>query len=234
VLVRDFPEFTEDAVLTGELRREERAVDAAKLANGSDFRSLDLAVSDRYVLDDATAPASAPLAFGLAAALVTLAAVILVGFAGGYLIYRRSDIGLPSPATSLGPGERMPVRITGVVRTPTGLEHVREAPGALVRFMLGRPLMTSGEPADAIPDASTLIVERSGYPHGVALGLGETTRLSSGLVMTLRTPRPAVRVVAGTGPLLLSFDTEADRDRAAAELLDESGLGRDGKHIQSP
>ena len=30
-----------------------------------------------------------------------------------------------------------------------------------------------------------------------------------------------------TGPLLLSFDTDAERDRAAAELLGEAGLGPD-------
>jgi hypothetical protein len=41
-------------------------------------------------------------------------------------------------------------------------------------------------------------------------------------------------VVAGTGPLILSFDTEAARDRAAGELLDETGIGPDGKQIQRP
>lgn len=253
VLVRELPEFTEEATITGQLRREERAVDAARTAEGYDFGELDLVVSDRYILDDATAPGNAPLAFGLAAALVALAAVILVGLAGGYLIYRRSDARLPSPATTLLSGERIPLRITGVVRTPTGLQHVREAPGELIRFVLGRPVMTSGEPVAPTPEAedapapaepvappdptrvpTTLIVERVGLPQGVAVGLGELTRLSSGRVMTLRSPRPAVRVVAGTGALFLSFDTEAERDRAAAELLDETGLGPDGKHIQTP
>ena len=78
---------------------------------------------------------------------------------------------------------------------------------------------------------TTLVVERSGRPHGVAVGLGELQRLSSGTVMTFRAPRPALRVVVGTGPLLLSFDSDAERDRAAAELLDESGLGHDGTRI---
>jgi hypothetical protein len=72
-----------------------------------------------------------------------------------------------------------------------------------------------------------------GHPHGVALGLGELERVSAGEVMALRGPRPAARVVAGTGPLVLSFDTEADRDRAVAELLDETGLGPDGKRIET-
>jgi hypothetical protein len=68
----------------------------------------------------------------------------------------------------------------------------------------------------------------------VELGLGYVQRLSSGEVMTLLAPRPALRAVAGTGPLLLSFDTGAERDRAAAELLDETGLGPDGTHVDTP
>jgi hypothetical protein len=134
------------------------------------------------------------------------------------------------------------LRVTGVLRTPTGLEHVREAPGALIRFVLGRPVTTSPEPeasadepmVDEPPIATTLIVERTDSPQGIAVGLGELNRLSSGQVMTLRAPRPALRVVAGTGPLFLSFDTEADRDRAAAELLDETGLGPDGRNTRTP
>ena len=150
------PEFTDDADLTGLLRREERAVDDARTGAQVDFSDLDLTVSDRYVLDEAVAAGTAPLTFALAGLVAAVAGVILVGWAGGYLIYRRSDGGLPAPATSLGAGERIPLRITGVLRTPTGLEHVREAPGALIRFVLGRPVTTShavdevaGEPAEA-------------------------------------------------------------------------------------
>ena len=156
VLVRDLPEFTGDADLTGLLRREERAVDDARTGAQVDFSALDLTVSDRYVLDEAAAAGTAPLTFALAGLVAAVAGVILVGWAGGYLIYRRSDRGLPVPATSLGAGERIPLRITGVLRTPTGLEHVREAPGALIRFVLGRPVTTShvvdaaaDEPAEA-------------------------------------------------------------------------------------
>jgi hypothetical protein len=256
VLVRDLPEFTDDADLTGILRREERAVDDARTGAQVDFSGLDLTVSDRYVLDEAVAAGTAPLTFALAGLVAALAGAILVGWAGGYLIYRRSDRGLPVPVASLGAGERIQLRVTGVLRTPSGLEHVREAPGALIRFVLGRPVMTShvvgdaaaepgesGEPAEADvhdengaagdplaepPIETTLIVERTDTPQGIAVGSGELTRLSSGQVMTLRAPRPALRLVAATGPLLLSFDTEAERDRAAAELLVESGLGQDG------
>ena len=140
VLLRDEPEFTE-ASLTGVLRREERAVDDAKTADDFDA-SLDIDISDRYVLDERRPPGSAPLAFVLAAATPGWPC-ILVGLAGGYLIYRRSDACLPAPATTLGPGERIPLRITGLVRTPTGVGHVREAPGDLIRFVLGGRITTS-------------------------------------------------------------------------------------------
>src|SRR4029079_3141465 len=86
----------------------------------------------------------------------------------------------------------------------------------------------AGDPDLELPIATTLIVQRTHAPQGSACGPGERTRLSSGQVMTLRAPRPALRVVAATGPVFLSFDTEAERDRAAAELLAESGLGPDG------
>ena len=248
----DLPEFT-DATLTGTLRHEERAVDHALQTDRLQFDRLDLAVSERYIFEEGVGPGSAPLAFVLAGLLVGVAGVIVVGLAGGYLVYRRGSGGLPTAATTLAPGERLPLRITGLVRTPTGLEHVREAPGELVRFMQATPPTAAPEPAapatddwapdagatdagapDVIPIATTLIIERTGYPQGVEVGLGHVERLSSGEVMTLRAPRPATRVVAGTGPLFLSFDSDAERDRAVAELLDETGLGPDGRRIQTP
>ena len=55
-----------------------------------------------------------------------------------------------------------------------------------------------------------------------------------GSLMTLSAPRPPLRVVAATGPIFLSFATEAERDRAAAaELLVESGLGQEGASQQT-
>ena len=263
VLVRQPPAFS-DATVTGLLRREERAVDDAQTSQGFDFTELGLQVSDRYLLDEVVPPGSAPLAYVLALVCLALAGTILVGLAGGYLIYRRSAAALPAPATTLGPGERLPVRITGILRTPTGREHVREVPGELVRFVLGRPVeavvdvhaadggvapvddgapqnvvrphprtsrrpRTSSRRAEPGPDgpiATTLHVERDGRPQGVAVGLGEVSRLSIGQAMAFRGARPALRILAGTGLVVLSFDTPGDRDRAAAELLAETGLGR--------
>ena len=205
------------ATITGMLRRDERGVSEAKMSLGFPFEDSGLVVSDRYVLEEGTAPTNPFLAFGLAAVVGLVAGAMLVGLSGGYLIYRRSGHGLPPPATSLALGERLPLRVTGLLRTGEGLVHVREAPADLVRFQVSEP--TASEPA------STLIVERRGRPEGVALGLGQLVRLTSGVVLLFRGPRPALRAVAGTGPLLLSFDDEEERDRAAAELLDETGLG---------
>lgn len=238
VLVDENPEYT-PASFTGMLRRDERSVSEAKTTDGLDFSTLGLDVSDIYLLDAGTAPASASVAFGLAALLGLLAGVILIGLAGGYLVYRKATGPLPAPATTIGVGERLPLRVTGVLRTGSGLVHVREAEADLVRFQTSEPPAAPGDhdedafapgPVDVAPPSepvdvgSTLIVERRGRPEGVALGLGELIRLSRGDVVPFRGRRPAVRATAGTGQLLLSFASVTDRDRAVAELLDETGL----------
>jgi len=209
------PEYTA-ATFTGMLRRDERAVSEAKAGDGSPISDTGLDVSDHYLLEAGSAPASAPVMFGLAGLLGLLAGTILLGLAGGYLVFRSSGGGLPSPATTLGVEERIPVRVTGLLRSVSGLIHVREVSSDLVRFQT--------TVADTDPVGSTLIVQRHGRPEGVALGSGELTTLSRGQVTPFRGRRPAVRVTAGTGPLALSFDTDDARDRAVAELLDEAGL----------
>jgi hypothetical protein len=82
----------------------------------------------------------------------------------------------------------------------------------------------SDGPAPRWDVPTTLIVERFGKPEGVALGKGELKQLVSGRVMPFRGPRPALRMQAGTGTLLLSFESKEARDRAAAELIGEAGL----------
>ncbi len=222
VVTRDSPEFTA-ATFTGMLRRDEHAVSEAQATEGLEYGDLGITVSDRYVLDDGRAPASAMLTFGLAGLSGITAGIILIGLAGGYLSYRRADAPLPAPATSLAIGERIPLRVTGILRAPGSGIHVREAPADLLRFGTAASGATT---SDATEPGSTLIVERRGRPEGVAVGLGELTRLTAGTVFPLRGGRPALRAVAGTGPLLLSFDTEMERDRAAAELLEEAALDR--------
>jgi hypothetical protein len=226
VLTRTSPAFTE-ATVTGMLTRNELAVDEAKGSDGFRFGDDELDVSPHYLLDDGTTPPDSVLAFLLAAGLGLLGGVILVGSAGGYLVFHPTRRRLAEPATTLVPGERLPLRVTGFIHTPHGRVHVREVSADLVRFIL-RPATAGAEAGiPEVPATTTLVVERTGHPHGVSVGLGELVGLSVGDVVTLRGQRPALAAVAGTGRLVLSFDSVADRDRAAAELLDESGLGSD-------
>ena len=226
VLVDTDPEFT-PATFTGMLRRDERSVSEAKSTDGLDFGTLGLDVADGYLLDADHTPASAPVAFGVAALLGVLAGLILMGLAGGYLVYRKATGSLPTPATTMDIGERLPLRVTGILRTGTGLVHVREADADLVRFQISGPAtapVDDGSSQEPVEVGSTLIIERRGRPEGVALGLGELTGLSRGDVVPFGGRRPALRATAGTGRLLLSFASQSERDRAVAELLDETGL----------
>jgi len=254
---------TEPIEFTGMLRREPASIKDAKLTEGLEFESLGLDVSDRYLLDEGASPANGALSLAAAILAGLLAAVLAIGLAGGYLVFRRSKRPLPSGARTLDPAEAIPARVTGSLRRQDGLIHVREAEAQLVRFPLELPVEPAPvpqpdspdttEPAPAEPDAlvawapppvppalpgpavsalpalrpdvpTTLIVERAGRPEGVALGRGELTQLMSGRVMRFRGPRPALRLVAGTGTLLLSFDSKEARDRAAGELIGESAL----------
>ena len=84
------------------------------------------------------------------------------------------------------------------------------------------PIAPPPDPTNAPP--TTLILERRGRPHGVAVGRGEPTAIAPGTVSRLRGTRPALRLSAGTGTLLVSFDTTANRDRAASELAAEAEI----------
>ncbi len=286
VLQADQPEPV-PVQFTGMLRDEAASIRDAKSTRDLDFDSLGITVSDRYLLDDQATPASAGLSLGLAILAGLLAAILAIGLVGGYLVFRRSKRPLPSGGRTMGPGDEIPVHLTGALRWEGGLIHVREAKGRLLRFPLEppaeavapaepaepeataeetpapepEPSMSEPEAAPAEPEApvpweasatpaipswssvvqstvetasdapaprsdvpTTLIVERFGKPEGVALGKGELKQLVSGRVMPFRGPRPALRVQAGTGTLLLSFDSKEARDRAAAELIGEAGL----------
>jgi hypothetical protein len=213
VVSAESPEFV-PATFQGILRRDVRAVSEAQDVEGLAFADLDLSVSPTFVLDAGARPPDPMLAFGLAAGLSLVVGLIVVGLAGGYLRFRPAGP-LPAAADVLAVGMRIPVRVSGDLRTPRGLLHVREAVADLVRFGL----------SDAPNAPSTLIVERRDRPEGVAVGAGELTDLMAGTVSPFRGPRPALRATAGTGRLLLSFDAVEERDRAAAALLHEAGLG---------
>jgi hypothetical protein len=203
------------------LRREEHGVSEALDPQTFDLEAMGVAVSSRYLLEDGATPVSPAIAWSLAVLCALLGTAIVVGSAAGYLIYRRSAGSMPAPARTMAVDDRIPVRATGWLRASRGIVRVREAPADLVRY--ATVVTTATTPID-VP--STLIIERRDRPEGVPLGRGAVSGLSIGVVLPLRGARPAIRIGTSDGPLLVSFDSITDRDRAAAELLDESAAGR--------
>ena len=147
VLQADHPEPV-PLEFTGMLRDEAASIRDAKSTRDLDFDSLGITVSDHYLLDDQAAPASAGLSLGLAILAGLLAAILAVGLVGGYLVFRRSKRPLPSGGRTLGPGDEIPVHVTGALRREGGLLHVREAKARLLRFPLEMPAepVVSAEP----------------------------------------------------------------------------------------
>src|SRR5262249_45697206 len=150
-----------------------------------DLEAMGVRPSSRYLLEDGRTPATPMVAWLLAAICGLVAALILIGLAGGYLVYRRSPASLPVPARTLAVGERVPARVTGWLRTPVGVARVREVPADVVRYMTERVATPDAGP-DAHAPASTLIVERRGRPEGVPVGRGELSRLTVGAVFPFR------------------------------------------------
>ncbi len=221
VLTDESPEFVPTS-FTGVMRKSPAAVKEATEVEDGSLADIGISISPTYLLTDGDAPSDpAPLVV-LAGLALALAAIIVVGALGGYVRFRPSGP-TPSASATMAPGERIPVRVTGLLRGPAGLVHAREAAADLKRFVLAPSEDVDPTPPSMSP--STLIVERCDQPQGVAVGRGELTDLRVGTVTPLRGDRPALRLMAGTGPLLVSFDTSEVRDRAAAELVAEAGLG---------
>ncbi len=215
---------SQTATFTGILRRDVGAIDRAVNAPGVTLEEIGITVSPVYLLEDGAEPVEGSLLFILSVILGVVAAVIAIGVAGGYVRFRGGDP-LPPAASTFAPGERLAVGVTGALRAPSGLIHVREAQADVVRFVVDRPA-TADAPAAAADAAgsisTTVIVERRDRPEGVAIGQGELEGIEGGTVATLRSRRPALRLRAGTGPLVLSFADADARDRVAAELAAET------------
>lgn len=209
------------ASFTGILRRDVAAIDRSVNAPGVTMAELGITVSPIYLLDDGAQPVETTALFVLAGILGVAAIVIAIGVAGGYVRFRGGDP-LPPPASTFAPGERLAIGVTGTMRAPTGLLHVREAPADVVRFVVAETDGSDGTDGPASPTSTTMIVERRDRAEGVAIGQGELQGMEGGTVATFRSRRPALRLQAGTGPLILSFADQDARDRAAAELAAET------------
>lgn len=235
VVVTDESPAYQPATFTGILRRDAASIASSVAAPGVSLAASGISVSPVYLLDEGATPADPTFVLLFAALAIMGAAVIGVGVLGGYVIFRRGGT-MPAAAATFAPGERLATRVTGILRGPLGMVHVREARAAVIRWV-APPEATgpaddpadgtgtvaaavSGEPA---APSTTTIVERTGRPEGIALGRGELTKVTVGTVTTFHGPRPGLRLAAGTGRLLLSFDDAEARDRVAAELA--AGLG---------
>jgi len=241
------PEFSA-AAFTGMLRRAPERVAEAQKTNPDEFHLSDfgITVSVDYLLSAGEGPAALGFLVPVAVVVAAIAVLIAIGALGGYLRFRPGGA-IPVSDATLAPGERIPVYVTGELRAPRGSVHVREANADLVRFVMApgettptpakpapvepapaEPAPAEAQPAEAPPaepPPTTLIIERRGRPEGVAVGRGELTAMEAGSVIPLRGDRPALRLNAGTGPLLVSFGSVEERDRAAAELAAETGIG---------
>ncbi len=206
------------ASFTGILRRDVAAIDRSVNAPGVTMEELGITVSSIYLLDDGAEPVDTTALFVLAGILGLAGVVVVIGVAGGYVRFRGGDP-LPAPASTFAPGERLAIGVTGALRAQTGLVHVREAPADVVRFVVAEP---AGADLRVAPTSTTVIVERRDRPEGVAIGQGELEGMESGTVATFGSRHPALRLQAGTGPLVLSFADEDARDRVAAELAAET------------
>jgi hypothetical protein len=138
---------------TGMLRDESSSIAEAKSTRDLDFDALGITVSDQYLLDDQATPANGILSMAAAIGAALVAAILAIGLAGGYLVFRRSKRPLPSGARTLGPGDEIPVRVTGSVRREGGLLHLREAKARLVRFPLEAPAPAVPAPAEPPAEA---------------------------------------------------------------------------------
>lgn len=217
VATNESPE-SQAASFTGILRRDVAAIDRSVNAPGVTMAELGITVSPIYLLDEGAEPVETTALFALAGILGVAGIVIAIGVAGGYVRFRGGHP-LPPPAATFAPGERLSVGVTGALRAPVGLIHVREAAADVVRFVVAE-----ADAGDALaePTSTTMIVERRDRPEGVAIGQGELHGMEGGTVATFRSRRPALRLQAGTGPLILSFADQDASDRVAAELAAET------------
>ena len=155
VLTATSPEFVA-AEFIGMLEKSPRLVTEAQKTDSEEFKLGDfgISVSPDYLLSDGEEPAAFGFLIPPAILLGLLALVIAVGAATGYLRFRPSGP-IGSVWATLEPGGRIPLRVTGELRTPQGLVHVREAPAELVRFV-----MTPAEqPTAAMPPSEPSSVE---------------------------------------------------------------------------
>jgi hypothetical protein len=238
--------------MTGMLREDSKDIADALSAEGLDRNALEAQVSDRYLLDDGAEPTSAAFAFPAAVGLGLLGLLILIGLVARYLVFRSEpQPPLVSSQHTLATGDAIPLHVTGRLQTNDGtLERVREAKASLRRVLVSSPeapvdataatpVVQPQGPADSTggapvleprptdstgqPSTDALVLAREDGKAGLDLGRGDVQSAQLGRAVPFGGPRPALRIGTRLGPLVLSFDNAAARDRAWAEIRAETG-----------
>jgi hypothetical protein len=113
--------------------------------------------------------------------------------------------------------------LTAQPSAPEPLEFPRSltrAVSAVSEPSTAPPFPTSA-PSTPVPDA--LVLARDDGKAGLDLGRGDVQSAELGRAIPFGGPRPALRIGTRLGPLVLSFDDAAARDRAWAEIRAETG-----------
>jgi hypothetical protein len=193
--------------LTGMLRSDSKEVEDALRTLGT--KADGLTISKAVLLKEGETPANAEAMFVLTGILAAIAALLFVGWAIRYLVFRPSAAATsPFAAPMTGP---IKVHATGLI---PGYAH-----GIRAREM-NAVLQVPESPEGAAmsgPGPVDLVWQRKLTVNGVRLTPG-TTGVEAGKAYPFRSVRPAIRLKFLRYRLVLSFDSEQDRDAALAQL----------------
>lgn len=210
--------------LTGMLRTDQGEIQDAIDTMGTHAIGYDL--NPTVLLREGETPASPTVMYSLAGVLGVLTAILLIGWAIGYLVFRPSK-GRQGLLTS-GMAGPVPVHVTGLIPGYANGIRAREKNAELeLPVFMGDPALAP------VPPVDLLYKTRSGN-QGLRLMPG-TTSATLGTAYPLRGPRPAIRIRFNKYKLILSFDSEQARDQAFDQLKLSGPMtpGTDGATLTS-
>jgi hypothetical protein len=193
--------------LTGMLRTDTKEIKEALDTLGTTGSAYD--VNKAVLLKEGDTPANPTLMYAITGTLTAVAAVLLIGWGIGYLVFRPTK-----PRTSLmstGMAEPIPVHVTGLIPSYMNGVRAREMQAEL------RLAQLLGEiPAGEEPPVDLVYRTRQGN-RGLRLMPG-TAKAAMGKAYPLKGSRPAIRLKFDKYKLILSFDNELARDQAFDQI----------------
>ena len=212
--------------------------DLAPVLDSDWFASIEAEVPTNRALNAGTAPPiTVDASWTPAIVAGLLALVLLASLLTGYPVFAREP--MPSPARSLRAGERVDVSITGRLGRDRAVVSLAASPGAVERLevpelalVLWRygllPRDQSRREAEeryiagARGERDRLVIhERDQSALVVVERASDEVQLDAGRLHRLNGSVPAVRFRQGNSDAYLEARSNGDRDRLAAELLDE-------------